>query len=243
MSQIKRSVADLESCDFYHIVDLKDGTTTPGQWDLRCGVDKYLGGTDFHLKRVIEIGPASGFLSFHMEGAGAQVTCIEPPMSQFWDYVPQPAPILDKFKIIFPSHIQRIRNGFWYCHTKNQSSVALYEESAYALPSYLGRFDIGLLGAILLHSSSPLKIIESVASMVDRTLIIVDLYFSDLEGQPVSRLAPGPNNPTCETWWQFSTQFFVNFLSLIGFAKAKITLHEQPICNSIVPMFTVVAER
>jgi O-methyltransferase len=243
MSKIERSVTDLTICEFYHIICLKDGTITPGVWDLRSGVDKYLGGVDFRLKRVIEIGPASGFLSFHMEGAGAKVTCIEPPMNQTWDYVPQPVAILEKFKTTFSSHIQHIRNGFWYCHTKNQSSVALYEEDAYALPSSLGRFDIGLLGAILLHTSSPLKIIESVASLVDKTLIIVDLYFSDLEGQPISRLAPGPDNPTCDTWWQFSTLFFVNFLWVIGFQRAKVTLHQQRLRDRIIPMFTVVADR
>ena len=31
---------------------------------------------NFAGKRVIDIGPASGFLSFHMERAGAQVVCI-----------------------------------------------------------------------------------------------------------------------------------------------------------------------
>ena len=243
MSQIERSVTDLKICEFYHVIDLKDGFTTPGVWDLRSGVDKYLGGVDFRLKKVIEIGPASGFLSFYMEGAGAKVTCIEPPMNQPWDYVPQPPPILEKFKSTFSSHIQHIRNGFWYCHTKNQSSVAVYEENPCALPSSLGRFDIGLLGAILLHSSSPLKIIESLARLVDKTLIIADLYFPDLEGQPVSRLAPGPNNPTCDTWWQFSTQFFVNFLWILGFSQATLTLHEQRQGDRMIPMFTLVADR
>ena len=50
---------------------------------------------DFAGKRVIDIGPASGFLSFHMERRGAQVVCIEPQMETFWDLVPRAGVDLD----------------------------------------------------------------------------------------------------------------------------------------------------
>lgn len=62
--QVYRDVTSTEACDFYHVVDLPDGMTTRGQWDFRKTTDLYLGNVDFAGKRVIEIGPASGFLSF-----------------------------------------------------------------------------------------------------------------------------------------------------------------------------------
>ena len=43
-----------------------------GQWDLRGGVDDYLGKVAFAGQRVLEIGPASGFLTFEMEKRGAE---------------------------------------------------------------------------------------------------------------------------------------------------------------------------
>jgi hypothetical protein len=65
--KVNRIITDLSACDFYHCVQLPDGSIVKGQWDLRERVDQYLGNVDFAGKRVIEIGPASGFLSMHME--------------------------------------------------------------------------------------------------------------------------------------------------------------------------------
>lgn len=243
MPRVECHVSEHPFYEFYHVIDLPDGSQTPGVWDLRGGVKDYLGGVDFSGKRVIEVGPASGFLSFHMEEHGAHVTSIEPPVTQLWDYVPQSRDILEKFSSIFPDHIARIRNGFWHCHKEKKSSVQLFEENAYYLPSSLGKFDIGLLAAVLLHTRSPVTIMESVAKLVTDTIVVTELYFEDLEGQSVSRLAPGPDNPTCDTWWQFSTQFFVRYLAVLGFPNAKITLSQQKLSDRVVPMFTVVARR
>ena len=89
LRRIQQTVNDLSLCDFYHTVELPDGSLTNAQWDLRGGVNQYLGDVDFSGKSVLEIGPASGFLSFHMEKNGAKVTCIEPPIETFWDLVPR----------------------------------------------------------------------------------------------------------------------------------------------------------
>ena len=50
-----------------------------GLWDLRQTVDDYLGRIDFAGKRVLEIGPASGFLTIEMERRGADVVAVELP--------------------------------------------------------------------------------------------------------------------------------------------------------------------
>jgi hypothetical protein len=52
-----------EDCLFYHTVDIPGHGVVRGQWDLRQQVDTYLGGYRFAGKRVLEIGPASGFLT------------------------------------------------------------------------------------------------------------------------------------------------------------------------------------
>ena len=73
----------LHDCDFYHSLTLPTGEIA-GQWDLRPSPETYLGHVDFKGRSVLEIGPASGFLSFHMEHAGATVSCLEPSMSHLW---------------------------------------------------------------------------------------------------------------------------------------------------------------
>jgi len=44
--RVHKEVLSLEACEFYHVVDLPDGTTTTGQWDLRRTADVYLGSVD-----------------------------------------------------------------------------------------------------------------------------------------------------------------------------------------------------
>ena len=50
-----------------------------------------------------------------------------------------------------------------------------------------------------------------------RLLIITDLFHPDLEGTPVCRLKTTPQNFLWDTWWLFSTQFFTQFLAVMGF--------------------------
>jgi SAM-dependent methyltransferase len=245
IQRIERSVTDRSSCNFYHTVELPDGSLTQGQWDLRQGVDQYLGDVDYLGKTVLEIGPASGFLSFHMERKGAQVTGIEPPIETFWDLVPRAGMDLELKKAQFREHIQRIRNSFWYFHTAYGSGVKLYEASAYDLPAELGQFDIGLLGSILLHCSSPVKMIESVSRRVKDTMIICDTYREHLGNGPVCSLLPSIDNNTIDTWWLFTPQFFINYLGVLGFTRSSIVRHRQLMVpsNAWQEMFTVVASR
>src|SRR5438094_8067518 len=65
-------------------------------WDLRGGIDEYLGKVDFAGQRVLEIGPASGFLTFEMEKRGADVVSVEVTAEHGWDFVPYPAARLEE---------------------------------------------------------------------------------------------------------------------------------------------------
>src|SRR5262245_36356241 len=62
-----REVTELSDCWFYHTADIPGHGCVQGQWDLRPNIDRYLGGVNFHGKRVLDVGAASGFLTFNME--------------------------------------------------------------------------------------------------------------------------------------------------------------------------------
>lgn len=66
-------MSSLEECCFYHTMDLPGVGMVTGDWDLRGGVSDHLGNVALAGKRVLEIGPANGFLSFEMERSGAEV--------------------------------------------------------------------------------------------------------------------------------------------------------------------------
>jgi len=58
----------INDCWFYHVQDIPGlSKPTKGIWDLREGVDEYLGKVDFKNKTVLELGPSSGYCTFHME--------------------------------------------------------------------------------------------------------------------------------------------------------------------------------
>ena len=62
-----RNVQNLSDCFFYHTMELPGIGVVEGQWDLRGRLDDYLGGVPLVGRRVLDVGSASGFLSFEME--------------------------------------------------------------------------------------------------------------------------------------------------------------------------------
>src|SRR5580765_4149381 len=66
-----RFVDSLDDCFFYHTMELPEFGLVRGQWDLRGRFDDYVGGTSVAGKSVIDVGTATGFLSFESEKRGA----------------------------------------------------------------------------------------------------------------------------------------------------------------------------
>ncbi|MGB3245298.1 MAG: hypothetical protein WBB25_12240 [Sulfitobacter sp.] len=85
-----QKVTDKDTCFFYHTVDLKNGETVNGNWDIRGREDAYFGGVDFTGKKALDVGCATGFLTYAMEQAGADVTSLElgPGATMSRDFVP-----------------------------------------------------------------------------------------------------------------------------------------------------------
>src|SRR4051812_5549789 len=66
-----RFVDSLNDCFFYHTMDLPEFGAVPGQWDLRDRFDDYVSGLSVTGKSVLDVGTATGFLSFESEKRGA----------------------------------------------------------------------------------------------------------------------------------------------------------------------------
>jgi hypothetical protein len=236
---------ELQQCEFYHSIDLSPGHSIQGLWDLRNREDSYLGNVEFAGRSVLEVGPASGYLSFHMERCGADVTALEPPMSHLWDIVPLDGFDIDDWRNLFFKGITRIRNSFWYLHHLKQSKVKLIEADPHAIPEEAGNFDIGVLCAVLLHCRSPFSVLEGLARRTTKTIVVTELYDSTLGDEPLMRLLAQPALRQVDTWWSFTPSFIVNALGILGFQQAHISVHHQlrTSDNLMVPMFTVTAHR
>ncbi len=228
-------------CDFYHSMDIPGHGHVDGQWDLRAGIDAYVGGVDFAGKRVLEIGPASGFLTMEMEKRGADVVALEVQDDPGWDFVPQPAAVL---KPMFPArrlHMARIKASFWFTHQAHRSRAKLLYADAYNIPE-IGRFDIAVMGSVLLHTRAPLQIIEQCALRAD-SIVVTDLLVPEIEGTPVCRLVPTADNKVTDTWWEFSSTLISQFLGVLGYRRIETTTHAQQHMHRTFELFTVVGRR
>ena len=83
-----RRLTDPRKCYFYHTVEVPGFGLLRGRLDLRGRERDYLGGVPLRGKRVLEIGPANGGLSFYMERQGAEVVAYDLSDRHGWDMVP-----------------------------------------------------------------------------------------------------------------------------------------------------------
>ena len=226
-------------------MDIPDVGTVEGFFDLRGTVDEYLGHVSFRDKRVLEIGPASGFLTFQMEKRGAEVVAVDVSESFNWDTVPYSAEILDSWGKERWSHMDQLRKGFWFAHRRLQSRAKVHYGSAYELPETLGRFDVSVMGAVLLHNRDPLRIVHNCARITEETIIIAEVCDAPLDDlqQPLMKLVPSLENEIVHTWWSISPECLRQFLQILGFSHFQVETHSQKYKNERMEFFTLVARR
>ncbi|HEY2180654.1 MAG TPA: class I SAM-dependent methyltransferase [Solirubrobacteraceae bacterium] len=234
-----------DDCYFYHVMDVPGHDAVGGQFDLRGREDEYLGNIELAGTRVLEIGPASGFLSFHMESKGARVVAVELAPDVDWDIVPQAGLDLAKIRADRRAIMRQLRNGFWWAHERAGSAVQVHYGDVYSLPDELGGFDIAVMAAVLRHTRHPLQVVEECALRADR-LVIAEMHMPELDDEPVARLVPARESGTWDTWWDFSPGFLARFLGVLGFGQISVTHHGQRYLADeeprSVPFFTLVAE-
>lgn len=232
-----------EDCDFYHTVDVPGHGVVNGQWDLRNSVDEYLGSFPFSGSRVLEIGPASGFLTMQMEKRGADVLALEVLDDPGWDFVPYDDPRMPGIFKPRAEHMRRIKNSFWFIHGIHQSKVRVYYGDSCNIPDAIGHFDVAVMASVLLHCERPARVIAECAKRSD-AIIITELYHETLESHSVCRFVPDRTNFAWDTWWDFSPKFFTQILDVLGFPNVIVTHHTQRAeWGGIIPFFTVVARR
>jgi Methyltransferase domain len=242
-----------EQCDFYHTMDFGQGDVVPGVWDLRGRERSYLGWVDVADQRVLEIGPASGHLTRHMEERSAEVVAFELTPGVAADIVPQAGHDLVAQKQLSVGYTERVRNSWWYAHTRFGSrSKAVYGD-IYALADDLGRFDVTLLGSVLLHVQSPFRALEQTATRTDRAVVVTEPVrrIPADERRAIMEFAPVDTTKTVVVWWQLTPGAVIRMLRIFGFLEFSVCYHlqrhhphhemDKPAEESLY--FTVVGER
>ena len=221
------------------------GLTDGGDWDLRNNVDAYLGNVELAGRRVLEIGPASGYLTFHMESKGAEVVSVELPPDHDLQVVPEASIDLDRVLLEAREHMVHVRDAYWFGHERFQSKARVHYGDIYNLPEELGHFDVAVIGAVLLHVRDPLRVVEQCARLAD-IIVVTDMHYPDLpDDQPIMGIFSTQSDPVAHVWWKFSPQVFVRVGEVLGYQKHTVTFHEQLYVADGQPrlgnLFTVVS--
>src|SRR5580658_6153280 len=249
----RRAGADLSDLVWYHATELPDGRVLPGAWDLRGHESAYLGGVDVAGKRVLELGPATGYLTFYMERMGAEVVSFEAGFDVSIDLLPmkgveQP----EEKRRVMQETIDRNHDAWWYLHRAYGSSAKFVQGNIYDLPADLGTFDITLVGAILLHLREPWGALAQAARLTTETMIVTEPLQDDLAPPEsnIMRFSPSAEHHVTN-WWSIYPGAVVSMLSRLGFGRTEITYHVQrhhlshDMATEAIeqPMYTVVGRR
>ena len=253
---------------FYHTIDLPGLGEMPGEWDLRPTADDYLGNISVTNKRVLEMGTANGFLTFHMEKKGASVVSYDLSPDEDWDMVPfahKDAAVLAPDR---KNHIRKINNAYRLGHSLHNSRAEYVQGTVYDIPARVGLVDISTFGSILLHVRDPFRAVEQAARITKETIVITEildnnrqLVINQLFGwlgsavvrkirnkilgpsmifRPISRIGLPE-----ETWWHLTPELLEAFLNVLGFNDIQISYHHQLFAqhNKSQLMYTLVANR
>lgn len=243
-----------KDCHFYHTLEFADGTVVPGGWDLRGKERAYLGLVDYQGSSVLEFGPATGHLGFHLEQQGARLTCFDLAPGAVQDLLPLPGVDLDAHRRSGTAFATEVRNSWWYGHRRHRSSASCVYGDIYQLPEDIGRFDVSVLCSILLHLSNPFGALRQAAAVTDRALVVTDVLPPVLYGGPEAALLefnPGEEAENLVNWWGLSPGVVARMLRLLGFPHITIRYHEIVFHKNHDPalelvrrfMFTVIAQK
>ncbi len=243
-------VRDAEDCYFYHTMEIPGHGLAEGQWDLRDGVEAYTGGIDYHGRRVLEVGTASGFLCFHLERQGAEVVSYDLSADQSWDIVPVASVDLDQVIAERREIMHRINNGYWFAHRAFGSKAKMVYGTVYDIPVEIGAVNISTFCSVLLHLRDPFFALQNAARLTTDAIVVTDMV------SPYGPVAPGtPPRPRLEfvpefrkggptdTWWFLTPEIVQEFLGVLGFENSTVTHHRQKAYWGEPELFTVVAHR
>jgi len=246
----ERHVANAEDCDFYHSLNIPGFGEVKGQWDLRGGERDYIGNVDLKGKSVLEVGPASGYMTFWMERQGAKVTCLDLSEDHKWDFVPFEDVDISAHNVARKTHLQRLHNSWWFTRSAFKSEAEVSYGTIYDLDKSLGEFDIVTLGAILLHLRDPFKAIENAAAVTKDTIVITDVaeekFFSRrdrLHEKKALYFIPRREDKKIDAWFFIPSDTIKEFLYILGFKDVTVHKHSQNFMTGPWRFYTVVGKR
>jgi tRNA (mo5U34)-methyltransferase len=214
--------AEIAAIDWYHTIDLPDGTATPGFYDHRRLVGRLPFPASLAGKRCLDVAGSDGFWAFEMWRRGAtEVISIDlaDPARQEWQGAPSARRAVVTSNRWESQHAPRASEAFEVARAALGAAVERRHMSVYDLsPETVGTFDFVFIGNLLLHIRDP-----AGALVAARTVCGGDLLL--LEPVLVSLSVLFPRTPLASLWqldeprwWQPNLAGLRRLVEAAGFA-------------------------
>ena len=213
---------DKNRCHFYHCLDLPNGDTVIGEWELRGQFNQYIGNYPVRGKTILDVGTAGGFLAFSAEAEGATVTSLDCRDVSDMERVPFVNNEYHTDRSAWDvggnkDHWNQIKNGFWYSWHKLNSRVSVTYTPIRALQYYDEKFDVVLAGAIIEHLADPVSTIGAICRMAKEAVIIAFTPVEIDQAQFMRTMNPWSNPEIDYVWWVLSEGLYRRVFANLGF--------------------------
>lgn len=211
----------LEECYFYHTFDFPDSERVEGTWTI-WDFSEYIGGYDIKNKTVLDVGTASGFLTFHAERCGARVTALDVVSMKEIRQVPFASSLsyqnrAEWVEKLGRESLVRMKKSWWYGWHKFNSRAEVFYMPLDNLMEWDRTFDVVIAGAIVEHISDPIFAIGAWARVAKEALLIpftTVVPTSELLMRPITSWT----DPSYSyAWWELSRGLYERIFDNLGF--------------------------
>jgi tRNA (mo5U34)-methyltransferase len=208
--------AEVARYPWYHTLELAPGVVTPGMFDHRPALGRYMLPQELAGMRCLDVGTMDGFWAFEMERRGAdEVVAADLADPDQLDWPPlwraRVEPTLDETKSA----------RFALAHGALGSRVERVERSVYELSrADLGEFDLVFCGDLLIHLKDPVSAIQRMRSVCRGSAIVCN---------PVKRFPLARGRALVEfdgidefQWWLMSEHALERMMRAAGFERVEL---------------------
>lgn len=183
--------------DWWHVIDLPDGSVTPGGWDLR-ELARAIPWPDLQGKRCLDVGTADGFWAFEMERRGAAEVLATDVPSPFQ---------------------ARARTRFQYAREQLGSSVQYEQRDVFQVE---GEFDVIFAGYVLQMVRDPIGALDAMRRVCRGHLLLLETVSWPLALIPASVARLDARRDGRE-WFVFNRRGLRKAVELAGWAVEEQT--------------------
>lgn len=192
-----RASADRRPTDWWHVIELPDGSVTPGGWDLR-ETARAIPWPDLRGKRCLDVGTADGFWAFELERRGAAEVVATDLPSPFQE---------------------RARTRFEHARERLGSTVRYEERDVFELE---GEFDVVFAGYVLQMVRDPIGALAAMRRVCRGHLLVLETISWPLAllPAPLARLDARRDG---REWFVFNRRGLRNAVELAGWKVEEQT--------------------